>query len=94
MMKSIACAPIDVDTQRTLNEVEFRSICCPRTNSRPTKMPSNFSAASGASSLKFAATLNTFYQQVSKGTFPAGIEYWQPLFFSQPLTTAVQLSAG
>lgn len=26
------------------------------------------------------------YQQVSKGTLPAGIEYWQPLFFSEPLT--------
>ena len=25
------------------------------------------------------------YQQVSKGTLPAGIEYWQPLFFNQPL---------
>lgn len=26
------------------------------------------------------------YQQVSKGTLPAGIEYWQPLFFSEPLS--------
>ncbi|WP_455818104.1 transcription-repair coupling factor [Pseudomonas cerasi] len=25
------------------------------------------------------------YQQVSKGTLPTGIEYWQPLFFEQPL---------
>lgn len=25
------------------------------------------------------------YQQVSKSARPAGIEYWQPLFFSQPL---------
>lgn len=25
------------------------------------------------------------YQQVSKGTLPAGIEYWQPLFFDEPL---------
>ncbi|UMP77597.1 hypothetical protein MJ565_10735 [Klebsiella pneumoniae] len=25
------------------------------------------------------------YQQVSKVTLPAGIEYWQPLFFSEPL---------
>lgn len=25
------------------------------------------------------------YQQVSKSAWPAGIEYWQPLFFSQPL---------
>lgn len=25
------------------------------------------------------------YQQVSKGTLPAGIEYWQPLFFREPL---------
>jgi len=27
------------------------------------------------------------YQQVSKGTLPAGIEYWQPLFFEQELPT-------
>ena len=27
------------------------------------------------------------YQQVSKGTLPAGIEYWQPLFFVDPLPT-------
>ncbi|MBI0224068.1 transcription-repair coupling factor, partial [Yersinia pestis subsp. pestis] len=27
------------------------------------------------------------YQQVSKGIWPAGIEYWQPLFFSQQLPT-------
>lgn len=27
------------------------------------------------------------YQQVSKGTLPPGIEYWQPLFFEQPLST-------
>ncbi|KQN56985.1 transcription-repair coupling factor [Erwinia sp. Leaf53] len=27
------------------------------------------------------------YQQVSKGTLPAGIEYWQPLFFDGPLPT-------
>jgi len=27
------------------------------------------------------------YQQVSKGIWPVGIEYWQPLFFSQPLPT-------
>ncbi|WP_367680500.1 transcription-repair coupling factor [Candidatus Fukatsuia anoeciicola] len=27
------------------------------------------------------------YQQVSKGILPIGIEYWQPLFFNQPLPT-------
>lgn len=27
------------------------------------------------------------YQQVSKGTLPVGIEYWQPLFFAEPLAT-------
>lgn len=26
------------------------------------------------------------YQQVSKGCLPAGIEYWQPLFFTEPLS--------
>ncbi|CUX96315.1 Transcription-repair-coupling factor [Candidatus Gullanella endobia] len=27
------------------------------------------------------------YQQVSKGILPAGIEYWQPLFFNEPLVS-------
>ncbi|XOD70139.1 MAG: transcription-repair coupling factor [Sodalis sp. (in: enterobacteria)] len=27
------------------------------------------------------------YQQISKGILPAGIEYWQPLFFSNPLVS-------
>lgn len=27
------------------------------------------------------------YQQVSRGAWPNGIEYWQPLFFSQPLSS-------
>lgn len=27
------------------------------------------------------------YQQVSHGTFPPGVEYWQPLFFTEPLVT-------
>lgn len=30
------------------------------------------------------------YQQVSKGTLPAGIEYWQPLFFNQSLRSLTE----
>lgn len=34
------------------------------------------------------------YQQVSKGTMPAGIEYWQPLFFEQMATLFDYLPAN
>ncbi len=34
------------------------------------------------------------YMQVSKGTWPAGIEYWQPLFFEQTETLFDYLPAG
>ncbi len=34
------------------------------------------------------------YQQVSKSAWPAGIEYWQPLFFSQPLPSLFSYLPG
>ncbi|CAI6162792.1 Transcription-repair coupling factor [Escherichia coli] len=74
----------DVDSQRTLEEVEAINL-----------LPAHeFPADKAAIELFRSQWRDTFevkrdpehiYQQVSKGTLPAGIEYWQPLFFSEPL---------
>ncbi|MFS2223978.1 transcription-repair coupling factor [Pantoea sp. B65] len=74
----------DVDTQRTLEEVAAINL-----------LPAHeFPTDKGAIELFRSQWREQFdvkreaehiYQQVSKGTLPAGIEYWQPLFFDQPL---------
>lgn len=75
----------DVDSQRTLDEV-------PEINLLPAH---EFPADKTAIELFRSQWRDKFdvkrdpehiYQQVSKGTLPAGIEYWQPLFFSEPLS--------
>ncbi|HAH13483.1 MAG TPA: transcription-repair coupling factor, partial [Pantoea agglomerans] len=74
----------DVDSQRTLEAV-------PEINLLPAH---EFPSDKAAIELFRSRWRETFdvrresehvYQQVSKGTLPAGIEYWQPLFFEQPL---------
>ena len=76
----------DVDSQRTLEAVEAINL-----------LPAHeFPSDRAAIELFRSRWRETFdvrreaehiYQQVSKGTLPAGIEYWQPLFFEQPLPT-------
>lgn len=74
----------DVDTQRTQEEVDAINL-----------LPAHeFPTDSNAIELFRSQWRDQFevkrdadhvYQQVSKGTLPAGIEYWQPLFFDSPL---------
>ncbi|PIJ44938.1 transcription-repair coupling factor [Tatumella sp. OPLPL6] len=74
----------DADTQRTLNEVEAISL-----------LPAHEFPTDKASIERFRTQWREqfdvlresehLYQQVSRGTLPAGIEYWQPLFFDEPL---------
>ncbi|MDQ8584092.1 transcription-repair coupling factor, partial [Klebsiella aerogenes] len=74
----------DVDSQRTLEEVEAINL-----------LPAHeFPTDQAAIELFRSQWRDRFdvkrdpehiYQQVSKGTLPAGIEYWQPLFFNEPL---------
>ncbi|WP_025918585.1 transcription-repair coupling factor [Pectobacterium parmentieri] len=74
----------DVDTQRTLNEV-------PHINLLPAhEFPTNKTAielfrSQWREQFEVRRDAEHIYQQVSKGVWPAGIEYWQPLFFSEPL---------
>ncbi|MEQ9928892.1 transcription-repair coupling factor [Pectobacterium parvum] len=74
----------DVDTQRTLNEV-------PHINLLPAhEFPTDKSAielfrSQWREQFEVRRDAEHIYQQVSKGVWPAGIEYWQPLFFSEPL---------
>lgn len=76
----------DVDSQRTLEEVSAINL-----------LPAHEFPTDQAATELFRSQWREYfdvrrepehvYQQVSKGTLPAGIEYWQPLFFSDPLST-------
>ncbi|WP_455915183.1 transcription-repair coupling factor [Pantoea agglomerans] len=74
----------DVDSQRTLEEV-------PAVNLLPAhEFPTDKAAielfrTQWREHFEVRRESEHIYQQVSKGTLPTGIEYWQPLFFDQPL---------
>ncbi|CDG20995.1 Transcription-repair-coupling factor [Xenorhabdus poinarii G6] len=74
----------DVDTQRTLAEVE-------KINLLPAhEFPIDQDAielfrSQWREQFEVRRDSEHIYQQVSKKILPAGIEYWQPLFFKQPL---------
>ena len=76
----------DVDTQRTLSEVEQINLL-PAHEFPTDKNAIELFRSQWREKFEVRRDAEHVYQQVSKGTFPAGIEYWQPLFFSQPLTT-------
>ncbi|KAG6336727.1 hypothetical protein ID866_2381 [Astraeus odoratus] len=74
----------DADTQRTLEEVE--SINLLPAHEFPTdKTAIELFRSQWRDRFDVKRDAEHIYQQVSKGTLPAGIEYWQPLFFSEPL---------
>ncbi|OZI14752.1 transcription-repair coupling factor [Sodalis-like symbiont of Philaenus spumarius] len=73
----------DVDTQRTLQEVT--SINLLPAHEFPTdKAAIELFRSQWREQFDVRRDAEHIYQQVSKGTLPAGIEYWQPLFFSDP----------
>lgn len=74
----------DVDTQRTLNEVEQINLL-PAHEFPTDKTAIELFRSQWREQFDVRRDPEHVYQQVSKGTWPAGIEYWQPLFFSQPL---------
>lgn len=74
----------DVDTQRTLDEVNAINLLPAH------EFPTDKDAIEQFRSqwreiFEVRRDPEHIYQQVSKGTLPAGIEYWQPLFFTAPL---------
>lgn len=74
----------DVDTQRTLQEVEAINLL-PAHEFPTDKTAIELFRSQWRDKFDVKREPEHIYQQVSKGMLPAGIEYWQPLFFSEPL---------
>ncbi|TCV98266.1 transcription-repair coupling factor [Biostraticola tofi] len=75
----------DVDTQRTLQEVEHINLL-PAHEFPTDKAAIELFRSQWREQFDVRRDAEHIYQQVSKGTLPAGIEYWQPLFFAEALT--------
>lgn len=74
----------DVESQRTLEEVA--SINLLPAHEFPTDQAAiELFRSQWRDRFEVKRDAEHIYQQVSKGTLPAGIEYWQPLFFNEPL---------
>ncbi len=74
----------DVDSQRTLEEVEAIDLL-PAHEFPTDKAAIELFRSQWRDTFEVKRNAEHLYQQVVKGTLPAGIEYWQPLFFSEPL---------
>ncbi|WP_067703234.1 transcription-repair coupling factor [Erwinia sp. ErVv1] len=74
----------DVDSQRTLEEVAAINLL-PAHEFPTDKAAIERFRSQWREHFDVRREAEHIYQQVSKGTLPAGIEYWQPLFFEQPL---------
>ncbi|WP_350238971.1 transcription-repair coupling factor [Pectobacterium colocasium] len=74
----------DVDTQRTLNEVPHINLL-PAHEFPTDKAAIELFRSQWREQFEVRRDAEHLYQQVSKGVWPAGIEYWQPLFFGEPL---------
>ncbi|MGE9550384.1 transcription-repair coupling factor [Erwinia amylovora] len=74
----------DVDTQRTLEEVEAINLL-PAHEFPTDKAAIELFRTQWREHFDVRREAEHIYQQVSKGTLPTGIEYWQPLFFDTPL---------
>lgn len=74
----------DIDSQRSLQQVD--SLYFLPTHEFPTDKSSiELFRSQWREKFDVLRDAEYLYQQVSKGTLPTGIEYWQPLFFNQPL---------
>ncbi|NIG74108.1 transcription-repair coupling factor [Klebsiella sp. Ap-873] len=76
----------DVDSQRTLEEVDAINLL-PAHEFPTDKNAIELFRSQWRDKFDVKRDAEHIYQQVSKGTLPAGIEYWQPLFFSESLPT-------
>ncbi len=74
----------DVDSQRTLEEVSHINLL-PAHEFPTDKDAIERFRSQWRERFDVRRDPEHIYQQVSKNTLPTGIEYWQPLFFSQPL---------
>lgn len=74
----------DADSQRTLEEVPAINLL-PAHEFPTDKAAIELFRSQWREHFDVRREAEHIYQQVSKGTLPAGIEYWQPLFFEQSL---------
>ncbi|ENA1775095.1 transcription-repair coupling factor [Yersinia ruckeri] len=74
----------DVDSQRTLTEVDHINLL-PAHEFPIDQAAIELFRSQWREQFEVRRDPEHIYQQVSKGIWPAGIEYWQPLFFSQSL---------
>ena len=73
----------DVDTQRTQTEIEAIDLLPAHEFPTDNKGIEFFRAQFRETFGEIRRDPEHIYQQISKGTLAAGIEYWQPLFFNQ-----------
>lgn len=74
----------EIDSQRTLSEVNAINLL-PAHEFLTNKNAIELFRSQWREQFDVRRDPEHIYQQVSKGTWPAGAKYWQPLFFSQPL---------
>ncbi|OKQ05179.1 transcription-repair coupling factor [Haemophilus influenzae] len=76
----------DVDTQRTLDEIHSINLLPAHEFPTDDKGIEFFRAQFRETFGEIRRDPEHIYQQISKGTLISGIEYWQPLFFSEMAT--------
>ncbi|WP_133542295.1 transcription-repair coupling factor [Mesocricetibacter intestinalis] len=76
----------DVDSQRTLKEIEAVNLLPAHEFPSDEKGIEFFRASFRETFGEIRRDPEHIYQQISKGTLVSGIEYWQPLFFPQMAT--------
>lgn len=76
----------DVETQRTLDEIENIQLL-PAHEFPFDKAAIELFRSQWRENFDVRLEAESIYQQVSKNILPTGIEYWQRLFFGQPLTS-------
>ncbi|WP_225639282.1 transcription-repair coupling factor [Candidatus Profftia sp. (ex Adelges kitamiensis)] len=74
----------DINSQRILNEIEYIHLL-PSHEFPTDKNAIKLFRIQWREHLEVCRDPEHIYQQVSKGIWPSGIEYWQPLFFHQEL---------
>ncbi|MWN06531.1 transcription-repair coupling factor [Gilliamella sp. Pas-s95] len=75
----------DVENQRTLNEIEEIQLL-PAHEFPFDKASIELFRSQWREQFEVRLDAESIYQQVSKNILPTGIEYWQALFFNEPLT--------
>lgn len=74
----------DIDTQRTIEEIQSVQLL-PAHEFPFDKEAIELFRSQWRENFEVRREPESIYQQISKGILPSGIEYWQPLFFKEPL---------